>query len=286
MDGMKRVSRSALAVLACDRLGCRRSRLHSRTCSTSGRRGSSRCRRTAGLVAFTVRTTEWSDNRYDSEIWLCPRRGGAHPADPDRQGRQPAPRAGRRMGRGSASSPTAARSSRSTSSPAAGGEALKATAAKDGVTDFRWSPDGKWIAYTAAEPESEAMKQRKEKYGEFSIEDADYAMTHLWVVPVAARHQWAAARCPRPTRLTEGTGTRSAASPGRPDSAGDRLRPRRHAADQRQAEPGHLGGDGRHEGDPPAGGGAGQDTGPVWSPDGRWIAYCVGRGRHDRPTTT
>ena len=30
-------------------------------------------------VAFTVRATDWKDNRYDTEIWIAPADGDPHP---------------------------------------------------------------------------------------------------------------------------------------------------------------------------------------------------------------
>src|SRR5205807_7220355 len=67
---------------------------------------------------------------------------------------------------------------------------------------FAWSPDGRHIAFTAAEPESKARKERKEKYGEFEIVRGDYVMTHLWMIDVADD---SLAKKPEPVRLTEGT---------------------------------------------------------------------------------
>ncbi|MFN0099745.1 MAG: prolyl oligopeptidase family serine peptidase [Gemmatimonadaceae bacterium] len=154
-------------------------------------------------VAFTHRTTEWTENRYDSEIWLA--RDGA------------APTQWTRTARGNSGtlrwSPDGAwlgfvadrgEKVQVYVISLSGGEAFKVTAAKEGVNDFRWSPDGRWIAYVATEGESAAMKARKEKYGEFAVEDADFALTHLWLTPVAPS-DWAAGKIPDATPLTSGT---------------------------------------------------------------------------------
>jgi dipeptidyl aminopeptidase/acylaminoacyl peptidase len=71
-----------------------------------------------------------------------------------------------------------------------------------GINAFAWSPDGRHIAFTAAEPESKARKDRKEKYGEFEIVKGDYVMAHLWMIDVADDSK---AKKPEAVRLTEGT---------------------------------------------------------------------------------
>jgi len=228
------------------------------------------------LVAFTVRTTDWKENRYDSEIWLS--RDGGTPVQLTRttKGGSSSPRwspDGRWLGfladRGEKQQVYVI--------GAAGGEALRATATKDGVADFRWSPDGKWIAYTATEPESEAMKQRKERYGEFVIEDGDYTMSHLWMIE-AAPEQWAEGKMPEAKRLTEGTAFTVGGFAWSPD--GTRI------AFDHQATPlitSMLTGNisvitvGTREIRPlvttP-----GPDQGPVWSPDGQWIVFSSSAG--------
>src|SRR5580692_5139049 len=65
-----------------------------------------------------------------------------------------------------------------------GGEALQLTKAESGVNALDWAPDSKRIAFSAVDPEPKALKDRKEKYGEYSVVHADYQMTHLWTVEV------------------------------------------------------------------------------------------------------
>jgi dipeptidyl aminopeptidase/acylaminoacyl peptidase len=69
------------------------------------------------------------------------------------------------------------------------------------VSGFEWSPDGKQIAFTVTDPESKAMKDRKEKYGDFVVVEKDYAHTHLWSVAVPAED---AEKVGEAKRLTEG----------------------------------------------------------------------------------
>ena len=61
-----------------------------------------------------------------------------------------------------------------------GGEAEKLTDLADGVNAFDWSPDGAWIAFGAMDPKGEALEAREKEMGEFSWEDEDHRMTHLW----------------------------------------------------------------------------------------------------------
>lgn len=81
-----------------------------------------------------------------------------------------------------------------------GGEAQQVTKAESDISDFDWAPDSKRIAFSMSDPETKAMKDRKEKYGEYSVVHGDYQMTHLWVVEFSNGSATAA----EPKRLTEG----------------------------------------------------------------------------------
>jgi dipeptidyl aminopeptidase/acylaminoacyl peptidase len=66
-----------------------------------------------------------------------------------------------------------------------GGEAAQLTKTETGVGNFAWSPDGKTIAFTASASEKEAMKARKEKFGDFVVVRKEYNHAHLWTINVA-----------------------------------------------------------------------------------------------------
>lgn len=72
---------------------------------------------------------------------------------------------------------------------AAGGEARQITKSETDISTFHWAPDGKAIAYSAAEPDSQSLKDRKEKYGDFEVVHNDYAQERLWHQTVAAAPQ-------------------------------------------------------------------------------------------------
>jgi dipeptidyl aminopeptidase/acylaminoacyl peptidase len=63
-----------------------------------------------------------------------------------------------------------------------GGEAQQLTKVENDVSDFAWAPNSKRIAFSMSDPETKAMKDRKEKYGEYSVVHGDYQMTNLWMV--------------------------------------------------------------------------------------------------------
>jgi len=83
---------------------------------------------------------------------------------------------------------------------AKGGEAQQVMKVENDVSDFEWAPDSKHIAFSMSDPETKAMKDRKEKYGEYSLVHGDYSMTHLWIVEFSSGSMMAA----EPKRLTEG----------------------------------------------------------------------------------
>ena len=83
---------------------------------------------------------------------------------------------------------------------AEGGEAQQVTKVENDVSAFEWAPDSKRIVFSMTDPETKAMKDRKEKYGDYSVVHGDYQMTHLWLVEFSSGSSTAA----EPKRLTEG----------------------------------------------------------------------------------
>ncbi|MFN3134340.1 MAG: hypothetical protein ACK44H_02095, partial [Candidatus Kryptonium sp.] len=63
-----------------------------------------------------------------------------------------------------------------------GGEAEQVTNVKSGVISYKWSPDSKMIAFTSADPETEEeIKAKKEKL-DMVVVDKDFKYAHLYVV--------------------------------------------------------------------------------------------------------
>src|SRR5712664_463256 len=82
-----------------------------------------------------------------------------------------------------------------------GGEAQQLTKTENDVNAFDWAPDSARIAFSMTDPEPKALKDRKEKYGEYSVVHADYQMANLWTIEVPGG---APAAAPEAKRLTEG----------------------------------------------------------------------------------
>jgi dipeptidyl aminopeptidase/acylaminoacyl peptidase len=66
-----------------------------------------------------------------------------------------------------------------------GGEAQQLTKSETAISNFVWSEDGKAIAYTATEPTSQAMKDRKEYLDDYDVVREGYSYVHLWTIDVA-----------------------------------------------------------------------------------------------------
>ncbi|HEY1471727.1 MAG TPA: S9 family peptidase [Candidatus Acidoferrum sp.] len=67
-----------------------------------------------------------------------------------------------------------------------GGEAWQLTKSETDVDGFHWSKDSKSIAFTANPPESKVSKDRKEKYSDYDVYEKDYQQSQLWLVDVAS----------------------------------------------------------------------------------------------------
>lgn len=138
-------------------------------------------------VAYVVRDTNWADNAYETEIWI---------ANAGQAGSGRALTSAKKSSLQPAFSPDgrwlAFVSDRSDTRQLYrlaldGGEAEALTSGKEGVTAFAWAPDGARIAYTMIDPVTAAMKEREERFGEYTYEDHDARMANLHVVEVATK---------------------------------------------------------------------------------------------------
>lgn len=64
-----------------------------------------------------------------------------------------------------------------------GGEAEQLTEEKAGISSFRWSPDGSHIAFCMPDPESDEEEKAKKEKRDWKVVDEDLKMQRLYVVP-------------------------------------------------------------------------------------------------------
>ncbi|HEY0676665.1 MAG TPA: S9 family peptidase [Chitinophagaceae bacterium] len=132
-------------------------------------------------VVYTVSSTDWTANSYDSELWMS--RDGEAPIQLTR------------TGKGNSSNPRFTPDSRFVSFLADrgektqlyiigvnGGEALQVTKDEDGLGNYEWSPDGTRIVYSKQQAESKREKTTKERFGAFGVEGEEYRQNHLWLL--------------------------------------------------------------------------------------------------------
>ena len=132
-------------------------------------------------VAFTVRTTDWKENRFDSEVWLV--RDGETPFQLTRNAK-----GGSRAPAWSPDGHWLAFLSDQEDKRqlyvirSDGGESQALTNRDEGVSAFKWSPNGGMLAFTGTAGKSEEKKKRDERYGKFSVEDQEYENQNLWLI--------------------------------------------------------------------------------------------------------
>ena len=224
------------------------------------------------MIAFSVTTTDWEENRFDQEIWLVagedepfqltrtePGSSTGHQWSPD----------GSRLGfiadRGDGAQIYVIRP--------VGGEAEQLTSHDGGISAFRFSPDGSRIAFTATDPAPDDFEEREERYGDYAVEDSDFRMSHLWVTNAHAGAE--------PRRLTEGSsytvggGSAFDWSPdGREIAFGHTPTPQVNSFPHSDISvvdeaTGTI---------RPLATNPGRESGPMWSPDGSRILYSTTAG--------
>ncbi len=156
------------------------------------------------FVVYPVSKVNWGDNAFETELWIA----NASTGEKSRL------TGGKKSSTGVQWAPDSKRLAFASDrdgkrqiyliSPT-GGEAIQLTTVETGVDDYRWTPDGASIVFSASDPESKEQKDRKEKLGAFEVVQGEYTLTHLWRVKIPpADADWAAGQKPVPERLTEG----------------------------------------------------------------------------------
>jgi Tol biopolymer transport system component len=222
-------------------------------------------------IAFSVETTDGQENRYDSEIGLS--RDGrpafqlTQTADGSSGNYKWSP-----DGRWLAFTADRGDKNQLYLISPEGGEARRLTDIDEGAGNYEWSPDGTQIALTITEPEAEDLKAREKRYGAFEVDDAEYRMTHRWLIDVDP------AAKPDPQRLTEGDAFTVGSFDWSPD--GTRIafdhRPDPLINSSVYTDLSVLDVDTRTI--RPLVQQPGYDGGPMWSPDGAWVLFNTATG--------
>ena len=232
-------------------------------------------------VVYEVQKVNWEDNAFERNLWIADIASGeSHPltsAKKSSTNAQWSPdgkwiaflsdRPGQLNG-----SPEGKKQLYGIS--AYGGEAQQITKGENDVEGFDWDPHSTRLAFSMTDPEPKAMKDRKEKYGEYSVVHADYQMAHLWIVGMPGED----AAAPEPKRLTQGADFSVGEFSWSPD--GTRI------AFSAQKDPDLISSETADLYVVTVDGGTvkkivstpGPDTNPKWSPDGKRIAYETSAG--------
>lgn len=173
------------------------------------------------IVAFTVQTTDWSENRFDTEIWIS------------KEGKKPFQLTNTL--KGSSTNPAfspdgqwiaflADRGNKNQiyTIRMEGGEARMMTKEEESISAFDWHPDGKRFIFS--KPDKEDKKEREKRYGSFEVDDKEFVRSHLWEVSLSTdsrelselpcyetvdslKSKANCIECPKGKRLTEGAFT-------------------------------------------------------------------------------
>jgi len=153
-------------------------------------------------VAYSVRETDWENDRYVSQIWIVRTENGETyqlTRGKNSAGNYQWSPCGKwlsfiteREEPAKGSEPEKDKKGKTATrqiwliSPK-GGEAFPLTSHEQNVSHYEWSGDGEFIAFSASQPETEEMKERKETYGDFHVVEEDYSMNELWTINVKTK---------------------------------------------------------------------------------------------------
>ena len=132
-------------------------------------------------VAFPVRTTDWEQNEFDTEIWISKNGGQAFQATQSPKGTSHSP-AFSPDGQWLAFLSDRGGKNQIYTMRLDGGEAFAITAEKEPITALAWAPTSKTIFFSKPETDDKKRKDEEKRYGAFITDDKDYTLTHVWQV--------------------------------------------------------------------------------------------------------
>ena len=133
-------------------------------------------------IVYSVTSTDWKENTYDTEYWLIKKEGKPIQITRTAKG----------SSNGAKWSPDskwiaflADRGNKNQIHLLSvdGGEAFFITNETDGVNSFEWSPEGNELLIAKTETESKKDKEQRDRLGAFGIEGTEYKQVHLWIIP-------------------------------------------------------------------------------------------------------
>jgi dipeptidyl aminopeptidase/acylaminoacyl peptidase len=132
-------------------------------------------------VAYTVQTTDWTDNRYDTEIWLSKNGQKSFPLTNTPKGSSTNPEWSP-DGRWIAFLADRGNKSQIHVINTEGGEAAPVTNEEESISGFEWHPSGTKFIFLKPEKADKRKKEVEKRYGAFETDDKDFSLSHLWQI--------------------------------------------------------------------------------------------------------
>ena len=136
---------------------------------------------TGRWILYVVSVADFEQNIYDSDIWRISPRGGEPIKITNSPKRDYYPRWSPDGNKVAFLSDRDGKTQIWIIDPFMG-EAEKLTDSKTGVRSFKWFPDGKKIAYLATDPLTEEKERKKKEKNDAYVVDENFKMTHIWIV--------------------------------------------------------------------------------------------------------
>jgi dipeptidyl aminopeptidase/acylaminoacyl peptidase len=132
-------------------------------------------------VVYTVQTTDWSDNRYDTEIWISKNGQKSFQLTNTPKGSSTSPEWSP-DGKWIAFLADRGNKNQIHIINAEGGEAFPITHEEESISGFEWLPSGTKLIFLKPEKADKRKKEIEKRYGAFEADDKGYTLSHLWII--------------------------------------------------------------------------------------------------------